>query len=116
MTTMPFPLQPMLAKAVTSVPEPDSVPGGLVYEPKWDGFRAVVHIEDGRCEIGSRGSKPLTRYFPELVAALLEHLPERCVVDGEIVVRRGEPGAERLDWDALSQRVHPSESRIRALA
>jgi len=116
MTTMPFPLQPMLAKAVTSVPEPDSVPGGLVYEPKWDGFRAVVHIEDGRCEIGSRGSKPLTRYFPELVAALLEHLPERCVVDGEIVVRRGEPGAERLDWDALSQRVHPAESRIRALA
>ncbi|KNC17367.1 ATP-dependent DNA ligase [Arthrobacter sp. RIT-PI-e] len=116
MTPLPFPVQPMLAKAVTAVPAPDSVPGGLVYEPKWDGFRAVVRIEDGACEIGSRGSKPLTRYFPELVEALLQNLPERCVLDGEIVVRRGEPGAERLDWDALSQRIHPAESRIRALA
>ncbi len=116
MSTLPFPLQPMLAKAVSAVPEPNSVPGGLVYEPKWDGFRAVVRIEDGRCEIGSRGSKLLTRYFPELVTALLANLPERCVLDGEIVVRRGEPGAERLDWEALSQRVHPAENRIRLLA
>ncbi|KQO03744.1 ATP-dependent DNA ligase [Arthrobacter sp. Leaf234] len=116
MTELPFPLQPMLAKAVDAVPDQDSVPGGLVYEPKWDGFRAIIRIQDGTCEIGSRGSKMLTRYFPELVDALLEHLPERCVVDGEIVVRRGEPGAERLDWEALSQRIHPAESRIRLLA
>ncbi|MBG6226108.1 ATP-dependent DNA ligase [Arthrobacter sp. CAN_A2] len=116
MTDLPFPVQPMLAKAVAAVPEPDSVPGGLVYEPKWDGFRAIVRIADGTCDIGSRGSKMLTRYFPELVEALLENLPERCVVDGEIVVRKGEPGAERLDWDALSQRIHPAESRVRLLA
>ncbi|TKV29422.1 ATP-dependent DNA ligase [Arthrobacter sp. NamB2] len=116
MTELPFPIQPMLAKAVDSVPGPDSVSGGLLYEPKWDGFRAVVRIENGTCEIGSRGSKMLTRYFPELVDALLENLPERCVVDGEIVVRRGEPGAERLDWEALSQRIHPADSRVRLLA
>ncbi|MHA7239970.1 ATP-dependent DNA ligase [Arthrobacter sp. TMS1-12-1] len=116
MTDLPFPIQPMLAKAVSAVPEPDSVPGGLVYEPKWDGFRAIVRIADGTCEIGSRGSKMLTRYFPELVDALLENLPARCVVDGEIVVRRGAPGAERLDWDALSQRIHPADSRVRLLA
>ncbi|WP_394248099.1 ATP-dependent DNA ligase [Arthrobacter pityocampae] len=116
MTDLPFPIQPMLAKAVPAVPEPDSVAGGLVYEPKWDGFRAIVRIADGTCEIGSRGSKTLTRYFPELVDALLGSLPARCVVDGEIVVRRGEPGAERLDWDALSQRIHPAESRVRLLA
>lgn len=116
MTDLPFPIQPMLAKAVDAVPEPDSVPGGLLYEPKWDGFRGIVRIQDGTCEIGSRGSKALTRYFPELVEALLKNLPERCVVDGEIVVRRGEPGAERLDWEALSQRIHPAESRVRLLA
>ncbi len=116
MTELPFPIQPMLAKAVNSVPDPDSVPGGLSYEPKWDGFRAIIHIEDGKCEIGSRGSKTLTRYFPELVTALLENLPERCVVDGEIVVRRGESGAERLDWEGLSQRIHPAESRVKLLA
>ncbi len=116
MTELPFPLKPMLAKAVSAVPEPDSIPGGLVYEPKWDGFRAIVKIENGTCEIGSRGSKPLTRYFPELVDALLENLPARCVVDGEIVIRQGEPGAERLAWEALSQRIHPAESRIRLLA
>lgn len=116
MSGLPFPIQPMLAKALNDVPEPDSVAGGLSYEPKWDGFRAIVHLENGRCEIGSRGSKSLTRYFPELVEALLENLPGRCVVDGEIVVRRGEPGAERLDWEALSQRIHPADSRVRLLA
>ncbi|THJ66473.1 ATP-dependent DNA ligase [Arthrobacter echini] len=116
MTELPFPVKPMLAKAVSAVPEPDSLPGGLVYEPKWDGFRAIVKIEDGACEIGSRGSKPLTRYFPELVEALLENLPDRCVVDGEIVIRQGETGAERLDWEALSQRIHPAGSRIQLLA
>lgn len=67
-------------------------------------------------ELGSRGEKMLTRYFPELVEQLLANLPERCVVDGEIVVRAGEPGAERLDWDTLAQRIHPAESRVRRLA
>lgn len=116
MSNLPFPIQPMLAKAVTEVPEPDSLPGGLAYEPKWDGFRAIVRVADGNCEIGSRGSKTLTRYFPELVKALVANLPDRCVVDGEIVVRAGEPGAERLDWEALSQRIHPAESRVLLLA
>ncbi len=111
---------PMLARAVDSVPEPDAVPGGLSYEPKWDGFRGIVAVSasaaaGSEVEIGSRGAKPLTRYFPELVAAFAERLPP-CILDGEIVVRRGEPGSERLDWDALSQRIHPAASRIALLA
>lgn len=67
-------------------------------------------------ELGSRGAKPLTRYFPELVAALPEVLPGPCLIDGEIVVARGEPGAERLDWEALSSRIHPAASRVALLA
>jgi ATP-dependent DNA ligase len=109
------PVPPMLAKAVTAVPEPDAVPGGLSYEPKWDGFRAIVYVDGDSVEIGSRGSKMLTRYFPELVEAF-RRLPHSCVLDGEIVLRRGEPGAERLDWEALSQRIHPAASRIAALS
>ncbi|MBG6181545.1 ATP-dependent DNA ligase [Arthrobacter sp. CAN_A1] len=116
MTDLPFPIQPMLAKAVSEVPEPDSVAGGLLYEPKWDGFRAIIHRDGDTVDIGSRGSKMLTRYFPELVDALKVSLPERCVVDGEIVVRTGSPGNERLDWEALSQRIHPADSRVRLLA
>ena len=116
MTDLPFPLQPMLAKAISEVPAPDSVTGGLLYEPKWDGFRAIIHRDGDTVDIGSRGSKMLTRYFPELVEALKVSLPERCVVDGEIVVRTGSPGNERLDWEALSQRIHPAESRVRLLA
>jgi len=115
MTAVRLPVSPMLAKAVAGVPEPGSVAGGLVYEPKWDGFRAVVALDDG-CEIGSRGSKMLTRYFPELVEAMTRLLPGPCVLDGEIVVRRGDAGRERLDWDALSQRIHPAASRIDALS
>lgn len=106
----------MLAKAVKTVPEPDSVPGGLSYEPKWDGFRAIVYYDGSTVEIGSRGSKMLTRYFPELVEAFSRLLPEPCVLDGEIVVRTGAPGSERLDWEALSQRIHPADSRVRTLA
>ncbi|GAA4684718.1 hypothetical protein GCM10025780_33570 [Frondihabitans cladoniiphilus] len=107
------PIAPMLAKAVTTVPEPDSVAGGLVYEPKWDGFRGLVYVAaDGTVEIGSRGTKMLTRYFPELVAAIAAQVDGPCVLDGEIVVRRGDPGHEHLDWEALSQRIHPAESRI----
>ncbi|MFP5334796.1 MAG: ATP-dependent DNA ligase [Actinomycetes bacterium] len=110
------PVSPMLATSVPQVPDPGSVQGGLVYEPKWDGFRCIVFRDGDEVELGSRGEKPLTRYFPELVDAVLEHLPERCVVDGEVVVRSGPPGAERLDWEALAQRIHPAASRVRRLA
>jgi ATP-dependent DNA ligase len=105
-------MEPMLAKAVADVPEPDSVEGGLLYEPKWDGFRGIVTFDGSTVEIGSRGSKPLTRYFPELVDAFTTQLTRPCVLDGEIIVRIG----ERLDWEALSQRIHPAESRIAKLS
>lgn len=110
------PMTPMLAKAIDDVPEPDSVPGGFVYEPKWDGFRAIVYFDGEHAEIGSRGSKMLTRYFPELTDAFARLLPAPCVLDGEIVVRTGEPGRERLDWEALSQRIHPAASRVLTLS
>ena len=111
-----LPLQPMLAKAVKGVPAADSVPGGLMYEPKWDGFRCLVLRDGDEVELASRGSKPLTRYFPEVVEAVRRLLPTRCVVDAEIVVRDGAAGAERLQWEHLSQRIHPAESRIRRLS
>jgi ATP-dependent DNA ligase len=110
------PVAPMLAKALDGVPEPEAVTGGLSYEPKWDGFRAIVYFDGANTEIGSRGSKMLTRYFPELVDAFARLLPGPCVLDGEIIVRMGEPGNERLDWEALSQRIHPADSRVRKLA
>ncbi len=109
----------MLAKAVPEVPDPDRVTGGLRYEPKWDGFRGIVTIDGDDVEIGSRGAKPLTRYFPELVEAFRTQFGGRdhpVVLDGEVVLRAGEPGHERLDWEALSQRIHPAESRIRKLS
>src|ERR1035437_5189083 len=106
----------MLAKAVVGVPDPDSVAGGLAYEPKWDGFRCIVLRDGDEVDLVSRGSKPLTRYFPEVVRAVLEHLPQRCAIDTEIVVRKGPPGAQRLDWESLSQRIHPADSRVRRLA
>ena len=112
----PLPIAPMLAKAVAAVPAQVSVAGGFSYEPKWDGFRAIVSVSDGVVEIGSRGSKPLTRYFPELVEALGRLLPDGCVVDGEIVLATGPDGAQRLDWDLLSQRIHPAASRVAVLA
>jgi len=111
-----LPISPMLAKAVTGVPAPDSVAGGLAYEPKWDGFRCLVLRDGDEVELASRGSKPLTRYFPELVLAVLAHLPPRCAIDAEIVVRAGPPGAQRLDWESLSQRIHPADSRVRRLS
>jgi ATP-dependent DNA ligase len=92
------------------------VKGGLSYEPKWDGFRAIVYFDGQSVEIGSRGSRPLTRYFPEVVAALASGLPSPCVLDGEIVLRSGEKGREHLDWEYLSQRIHPAESRVSKLA
>lgn len=112
--TLPFtlPIAPMLAKAVDGVPDKP----GLSFEPKWDGFRAIVVSDGESVEIGSRGSKPLTRYFPELVAAFAELLPEPCILDGEIVLAQGPSGSERLDWEALSQRIHPAASRVKLLA
>jgi len=111
-----LPLSPMLAKAVDDVPLPESVAGGLSYEPKWDGFRAIVAFDGENCEIGSRGNKMLTRYFPELTEAFARILPGPCVLDGEIVVTTGEPGHERLDWEALTARIHPAASRVDRLA
>ena len=110
------PVDPMLAKAVPAVPEQDSVAGGLSYEPKWDGFRAIAFVDGDEVELGSRGSKMLTRYFPDLVRVLADQLPSPCVLDGEIVVRTGAAGRERLDWEALSQRIHPAASRVAKLS
>ncbi|GLK19118.1 DNA ligase C2 [Herbiconiux flava] len=114
-------IAPMLAKAVPAVPAPESVEGGLVYEPKWDGFRGVISYDGSGTaagvEIGSRGSKPLTRYFPELTEALARILPGPCVLDGEIVVPVAvDGGRAKLDWEALSQRIHPAASRVAKLA
>jgi ATP-dependent DNA ligase len=107
---------PMLAKAAASVPDPAKTPGGMLFEPKWDGFRGLIAWDGETVEIGSRGAKPLTRYFPELVEALPRILPEPCLLDGEIVVATGDPGSQRLDWEALSQRIHPAASRVALLA
>jgi len=102
------PVKPMLAKAATKLPTDD----GLYYEPKWDGFRCIVFRDGDEVELGSRNERPLTRYFPEVVAAVKAALPERCVVDGEIVIQTG----DRLDFEALLQRIHPAESRVNLLA
>jgi len=106
----------MLAKAVVGVPARDAVAGGLAYEPKWDGFRCIVLRDGDEVELASRGAKPLTRYFPEVVQAVLAHLPQRCAVDVEIIVRAGPAGAQRLDWESLSQRIHPADSRVQRLS
>ncbi|MCM3779581.1 ATP-dependent DNA ligase [Microbacterium hydrocarbonoxydans] len=107
---------PMLAKAAASVPDPTKTSGGLLFEPKWDGFRGLIAWDGETVEIGSRGAKPLTRYFPELVEAIPDLLPGPCLLDGEIVVATGHEGAQRLDWEALSQRIHPAASRVAKLA
>jgi len=102
------PVRPMLAKAVHEVPRA----ADLAYEPKWDGFRCVVFRDGDSIELGSRNDRPLTRYFPELVDLLLEALPPRCVVDGEIVVVTD----TGLNFDALQNRLHPAASRVKMLA
>jgi ATP-dependent DNA ligase len=104
------PLDPMLAKSADAVPVAD----GMYYEPKFDGFRCIVFRDGDEIELGSRTGKPLNRYFPEVVENLLEQLPERCVVDGEIILVR--PDDSRLDFDALSNRLHPAASRVTMLA
>jgi ATP-dependent DNA ligase len=102
------PVKPMLAKSVPDVPDG----GGFLYEPKWDGFRCIVFRDGDEVELGSRNEKPLTRYFPDVVAAVKAQLPERCVVDGEIVIASG----KGLDFEALLQRIHPAASRVAMLA
>ena len=106
------PVAPMLAKSVKGVPAADSVPGGLLYEPKWDGFRCIVFRDGDEVELSSRGEKPLTRYFPEVVEAVKAELPARCVVDGEVVVVSG----QGLDFVTLQNRIHPAKSRVDMLA
>jgi len=100
------PVSPMLARSVKEIP------AGMFYEAKWDGFRSIIFRDGDDVEIGSRNERPMTRYFPEVVAAAQAHLPERCVVDGEIVIVSG----GRLDFDALLNRIHPAESRVSMLA
>src|SRR5688500_3013868 len=102
------PVSPMLAKAATKLPTGE----GFYYEPKWDGFRCIVFRDGDEVELGSRNERPLTRYFPEVVAAVKEHLPARCVADGEIVIAT----PTGLDFEALQQRIHPAASRITKLA
>ena len=107
------PIEPMLAKAQAKVPD-DA--GAWSYEPKWDGFRALVFHDGDEVVLLSRSGKDLGRYFPELLDAVREETATRCVLDGEIVVPREIGGRIRLDWESLSQRVHPAASRIKKLS
>jgi len=102
------PVSPMLAKAAASLPGG----GGYLYEPKWDGFRCLAFRDGEEVELGSRNERPLTRYFPDIVEAARASLPLRAVVDGEIVIA----GPQGLDFDALLNRIHPADSRVRLLA
>lgn len=102
------PIAPMLAKLVRELPERE----GLFYEPKWDGFRCIVFRDGENITLASRNEKPLDRYFPELIGSLRANLPDRCVVDGEIVI----VGDSGLDFDALTNRIHPAASRVKLLA
>jgi ATP-dependent DNA ligase len=101
------PVAPMLAKSVSEIPT-----GNLSYEPKWDGFRSIIFRDGDEVEIGSRNERPMTRYFPEVVEAIKQNLPERCVIDGEIIVVVG----DRLEFEVLQQRIHPAASRVKLLS
>ncbi|MGH3439322.1 MAG: ATP-dependent DNA ligase [Sciscionella sp.] len=102
------PVSPMLAKAAAEIP------AGHHYEPKWDGFRSVIFRDGDEVEIGSRNERPMTRYFPEVVAAVLANFPPRAVIDGEIVI--ADPDRNVLDFEALQQRIHPAPSRVALLS
>src|SRR6266536_3937118 len=108
--TLPFgpPIEPMLSSAADALPEGE----GWLFEPKWDGFRTLVFRDGDEILLQSRDEKPMNRYFPELVAPLTTALPERCVVDGEIVI----VGPDGLDFEALLLRIHPAASRVKLLA
>ncbi|GED96483.1 ATP-dependent DNA ligase [Gordonia crocea] len=110
------PVAPMLAKAVAAVPPQPDGESVWLYEPKWDGFRVLVFRDGDEVEMVSRGGKDLARYFPEVVEAVRRELPDKVVLDGEIGVPRAFGDVHRLDWDALSQRIHPAKSRIDMLA
>jgi ATP-dependent DNA ligase len=115
------PVRPMLAKSVKGIPDPAAHAvngiGGLSFEPKWDGFRCLVFKDGDEVELTSRNTKPLTRYFPEVVEAMRTQLPARVVLDGEIFVAlRGEDGVDRLEFEVLQERIHPAQSRIDMLA
>ena len=103
------PVAPMLARLSADIPL-----GGYMYEPKWDGFRSIVFRDHDEVEIGSRNGRAMNRYFPEVVAAIRSGLPERCVLDGEIVLP--DPSRGRLDFEALQQRIHPAASRVELLS
>ena len=110
------PVQPMLAKSVKGIPDP-AKHGGLSFEPTWDGFRCLVFKDGDEVELTSRNTTPLTRYFPEVVAAMREQLPERCVLDGELFVALiPEDGTPRLQFEVLQDRIHPAKSRVDMLA
>ncbi len=100
------PVEPMLARAVKDIPETGHV------EPKWDGFRTIVFRDGDEVVLGSRNTKPMTRYFPEVVEAIRAGTPSRCVLDGELVVVQG----DRLDFDSLQLRIHPAASRVTLLS
>jgi ATP-dependent DNA ligase len=102
------PVLPMLAKPI------GEIPAQQCYEPKWDGFRAVIFRDGDEVEIGSRNTKPMTRYFPEVVRAVLANFPDRAVIDGEIII--ADTGRNTLDFEALQQRIHPAASRVKLLA
>src|SRR6476619_886895 len=107
------PIEPMLAKAQAKVPDDAGV---WSYEPKWDGFRALMFRDRDDVVLQSRNGKDLGRYFPELLVALRDEVAARCVLDGEVVVPREIGGRIRLDWESLSQRIHPAASRVKMLA
>ena len=115
---VPPPVRPMLAKAMHALPdeigpaEPGREGGGWMFEPKWDGFRTLVFRSGRELLLQSRDLKPMNRYFPELAEPLAAQLPERCVLDGEVVIAAG----SRLDFEALQQRIHPAASRVAMLA
>src|SRR5215469_12313631 len=98
----------MLAKRIDALPQADA----FIFEPKWDGFRAIVFKDGNEIDIQSREQKPLNRYFPELLDPLVKRLPARCVLDGEIVIASG----HGLDFDSLQLRLHPAASRVKKLS
>src|SRR5688500_18551914 len=102
------PVKPMLAKPVKKIPT-----GEMSAEPKWDGFGSIICGGGDDVEVGRRNEKPMSRYFPALVEAVRETLPERCVIDGEIVVVG--PTGDRLDFEVLAQRIPPAASRVKML-
>lgn len=102
------PFEVVLARHVTHIPSPDALTGGVVYEPKWDGFRAVLDVRHGTATLWSRQGKELTRAFPDLIAAASDQLPDGVIIDGEAVVW----SVGRLDFDALQRRLVGGQARV----